>query len=642
MRGNDRRGSGGTLGYEPKTGPLAMDFTMLRKRFSIQGSESSGGAAPSRVVVEEMLAATDVPALEDGRVVEDRLTLPQIEDEGSLGKEPEELGVVMTRDTSEKTVPPGSTMKETPMKGFPSGIEEYRNRTPEHFSLATPDLSQEGMEQGSLGRHGLEGVGAMWSGGPVGNPASLGPVLDPEKVRVLEELQRRAPLIYTQRSQNQILDLMRPEFLRSEEVRRQDEATQKMEELEKENLALRRMMEGLNQVVSENQEMKKMMTEMMKTGERRPGNVLSEKAEEVFYSTPENRSEKEGLLSPPRIQPTQQPTRKGPSHEFQEGSGTVQVMLALMQGMQEIQKKMVEKEEKGEEFGSHGGIEFVRGQHELPKLPEWSAGSAPIDLNDWLVLIEPIMADLTASSQEWWEKLVSEARSWYDLHVQKTPLERLSHHPTPSGDLTLRKWGRLEKRAATMLLMGIPESQREELIATKQITAMGIICRLFNIYQPGGLAEKEVILRALESPVEANNLTEAVCGIRKWMRWRSRAKELGVSEPDASILLRGLGKIIRKPLEAHRELNFRINLTRSMLQVDSTPNSTNVHQFATHLLAEMELIAHAEGGRKSQPREAPKNLDTRIKKFEKEGEEKPWRKDQSKEQLPCRFFGTDA
>lgn len=193
-----------------------------------------------------------------------------------------------------------------------------------------------------------------------------------------------------------------------------------------------------------------------------------------------------------------------------------------------------------------------------------------------------------------------------------------------------------------MLLMGIPESQREELIATKQITAMGIICRLFNIYQPGGLAEKEVILRALESPVEANNLTEAVCGIRKWMRWRSRAKELGVSEPDASILLRGLGKIMGKPLEAHRELNFRINLTRSMLQVDSTPNSTNVHQFATHLLAEMELIAHAEGGRKSQPREAPKNLDTRIKKFEKEGEEKPWRKDQSKEQLPCRFFGTDA
>ena len=649
--------SHGELDYEPKLGPLAMDFTMLRKKFSLQGSESSGGASTSKILGGEVLAATELPALEDGRVVEDRLVLPQLEDDGTLDKEAEGLGVVMTRDTPERAVHPGSTMKETPMKGFQRQSDGPLNPTPEHFSMATPDLSQEGMEQGGLERHGLVVVGAMWSGGPMGNPASLGPVLDPERVRVMEELQRRAPMIYTQRSQSQILDLMRPEFLRSEEVRRQDETNQKMEELEKENLALRRMMDGLNQVMSENQEMKRMMNEMMSNGrigqrpdsdlrkveERKSGNAQNERIEnEVYYSTPENRSEKEGQFSPPRIQPVHLPTRKDPSQEFAEGSGTVQVMLALMQGMQEIQKKLVDKEERGEEFGSHAGIEFVRGQHELPKLPEWSAGTAPIDLNDWLVLIEPIMADLTASSQEWCERLVSEARSWYDLHVQKIPLERLTHHPTPSGDLTLRKWVRLEKRAATMLLMGIPESQREELIATKQISAMGIICRLFNIYQPGGLAEKEVILRALESPPEANNLTEAVSGIRKWMRWRSRAKELGVSEPDASILLRGLGKIIRKPLEAHRELNFRINLTRSMLQVDSTPNSTNVHQFATHLLAEMELIAHAEGGRKTQLREAPKNTELRMKKFEKEGEERAGRKDQTKDQLPCRFFGTDA
>lgn len=124
------------------------------------------------------------------------------------------------------------------------------------------------------------------------------------------------------------------------------------------------------------------------------------------------------------------------------------------------------------------------------------------------------------------------------------------------------------------------------------------------------------------------------------MRWRSRAKELGVSEPDASILLRGLGRIIRKPLEAHRELNFRINLTRSMLQVDSTPDANNVHQFATHLLAEMELIAHAEGGRKIQPKEALKPAEVRMKRFEKEGEEKTWKKDQREQ--PCRFFNTDA
>ena len=356
-------------------------------------------------------------------------------------------------------------------------------------------------------------------------------------------------------------------------------------------------------------------------------------SEKDVYRTPENRPAREDPNEPAKTTEPQAGTR------IPEG-GTVQVMLALMQGMQDIQRKLVEKEGRTEEPGIHGGIEFVRGQHELPKLPEWSASSAPIDLNDWLVLIEPIMADLTASSQEWWETLLSEARKWYDSHMKRTPLERLTHHPTPSEELTLKKWSRLERRAATMLLMGIPESQREELISTKQVTAMGIICRLFTIYQPGGLAEKEVILKALEVPQEANNLTEAVGYIRKWMRWRSRAKELGVSEPDASILLRGLGRIIRKPLEAHRELNFRINLTRSMLQVDSTPDAHNVHQFATHLLAEMELIAHAEGGRKIQPKEVLKPNEVRMKRFEKEGEEKTWKKDQREQ--PCRFFNTDA
>ena len=324
---------------------------------------------------------------------------------------------------------------------------------------------------------------------------------------------------------------------------------------------------------------------------------------------------------------------------------TIQLMLTLMKGMQEMQKQMIEKGDRGEDGGMMKGVEYVRGQHELPRLAEWSAGTAPIDLNDWLVLIEPIMADLTPTSQEWWEVLLGEARAWYDSHVKKSPVERLTHEPEPSPSLAQKKWGRLEKRASTMLLMGIPETQREEMVATKQTSAMKIVCRLLTVYQPGGLAEKEVILRSLESPLETSNLPEAVGALRKWMRWRNRAKELGVSEPDASILLRGLGKIIKKPLEVHRDLSFRISLTRSVLQVDSTPNSTNVHQFATHLLAEMEMMAHAEsGGRKAQPKEIPKNPETRMKKLEKDQEERAGtpKKEGAKEASPCRFFNTDA
>ena len=124
------------------------------------------------------------------------------------------------------------------------------------------------------------------------------------------------------------------------------------------------------------------------------------------------------------------------------------------------------------------------------------------------------MADLTPTSQEWWEKLLGEARTWYDRHVQKSPVERLTHEPQPSLNLSQKKWGRLEKRASTMLLMGIPETQREEMVATNQTSAMKIVCRLLTIYQPGGLAEKEVILRSLEAPQETTSLPDQCPPVR--------------------------------------------------------------------------------------------------------------------------------
>jgi hypothetical protein len=68
----------------------------------------------------------------------------------------------------------------------------------------------------------------------------------------------------------------------------------------------------------------------------------------------------------------------------------------------------------------------------------------------------------------------------------------------------------LERRSSTLLLMAVQELQREELISSKQLTVLSIICRLLVIYQPGGLAEKALILRSLELPAEAVNLSEAV------------------------------------------------------------------------------------------------------------------------------------
>ena len=50
----------------------------------------------------------------------------------------------------------------------------------------------------------------------------------------------------------------------------------------------------------------------------------------------------------------------------------------------------------------------------------------------------------------------------------------------------------------------------------------------------------------------------------------------------------------KRTLESHRELQFRVSIVRSGLQVDTTPNEVNVEQFAYHLLAEFEQLALTE------------------------------------------------
>ena len=328
-------------------------------------------------------------------------------------------------------------------------------------------------------------------------------------------------------------------------------------------------------------------------------------------------------------------TKKEAERPPKEGE-TVLVMLKLMEGMQALQKQMMDGKD------DEGATEAVRHAPALPSLPEWSSTTGPIDLNDWMALIEPMMSDLSNSSGQWWQLLVQEAQQWYERHMQLPPLERVAHLPKPSSELAKQRWARLERRAPTLLLMAVPEPQREELISSKRLTALSIICQLLVIYQPGGLAEKELILRSLEQPPESANLSEAVQNLRKWSRWRRRAADLRISEPDPFLLLKGLNRMIEKPLELNRDLSFRISLARSTLQVDSTPTSTSVASFALHLIAEFEQVVHQEATnapkKKSDP-EKPKVA--KLKKLEEE--RTPTKREDNKEEKgKCRFYLSDT
>lgn len=165
------------------------------------------------------------------------------------------------------------------------------------------------------------------------------------------------------------------------------------------------------------------------------------------------------------------------------------------------------------------------------------------------------------------------------------------------------------------------------------------------LYQPGGLAEKELILRQLETPQECSSLSEAVQGLRRWSRWRRRASHLGVQEPDPFLLLKGLNRLTRKPLEQHRDLSFRISLARSTLQVDSTPTSRSVTSFALHLIAEFEQVVYHESQTSKKPTPAPKEKALKLKRLEAEEEKgrSRVRDGEQESNLPkCKFFLTPS
>ena len=277
-------------------------------------------------------------------------------------------------------------------------------------------------------------------------------------------------------------------------------------------------------------------------------------------------------------------------------SDTVAVMLKLMEGMQVLQElKVMSGSSRGSDY-----VETVKAPMELPKLSIWDPESGPIDFNDWLALIQPYMEDLADTATEWWTEMFNQMQQWYDDHMALTPLARLTHECCAPASLSLKKWIRLERRASAMLMTSIPEPIKDEVLSSRMVTTFGILCKLYVAYQPGGLAEKSLVLAALESPKEESSLGNGVSGLRKWIRWRRRAKDIGVSIPDPTVLVRGLTKLTRKILSAHSDLAFRISLARSTLLLDSVPNHTTVGQFADHLLAELEQL-HLQERKKKEP-----------------------------------------
>ena len=269
-------------------------------------------------------------------------------------------------------------------------------------------------------------------------------------------------------------------------------------------------------------------------------------------SDPEDSSEEE-VQRRAKVSNKEQPTKEA-----------FDTMLKLMQGMQRMQEQLLHHCGTAAKKVSEGhDDEVLRGGVELHHLPEWSPETAPVDLQDWLLLVDSQMCDISASSHEWWVMTLETARKWYKKHQSLKPIEKLQHQVSLPSELEQAKWKRLERRASNLMLRALPESQREDIIAGKDLSVLAILTKLMVNYQPGGGQEKAAVLSALELPTKKGTIGDAVAGLRRWLRWKKRALDMGLILPDPSVLLRGLDRLVGKVINSNPTLQFRINLTRT-------------------------------------------------------------------------------
>ena len=189
------------------------------------------------------------------------------------------------------------------------------------------------------------------------------------------------------------------------------------------------------------------------------------------------------------------------------------------------------------------------------------------------------------------------------------PLEKSLVECRVPVELQDPRYARLESRALGMLLEGVPERIKDELVATKGMTCGNAVFRILLAYQPGGLGERQELIQNLTDPGSANTAQDCSDKLRRWHRWLTRASDLMISTPDAAILLSGLDKLSSGIIAAHTQLGFRCSISRTQHQLDFYPTVESVKAYARLLQAEMETLALSGQDRDVNP---DRNKKTRV------------------------------
>ena len=278
---------------------------------------------------------------------------------------------------------------------------------------------------------------------------------------------------------------------------------------------------------------------------------------------------------------------------------TMELLGVIATGMRQLQEAQLRQLERKPD-----APEVVKpGISSLPTLSAPGQDTSPVDIQDWLEEVGSVMTDLSDSSWEWWLQTKEVAEAHYRKWIKSTPMEKISLSVPKTTALEQGRYGRVNARAAGMILASLPQEVKSEMI-TKKVTGStpSLIFKLLTAYRPGGEKEKTLLLQQLTAPDTAANAEEAVQGLRRWGRWHARAKDLTVTVPDPVLMIKGLAAIVATVLSRHQDVWLRTSMVRQKLQLDSNPTEEATLDYHKHLQAEMELLSTATNATRGGPR----------------------------------------
>ena len=285
-----------------------------------------------------------------------------------------------------------------------------------------------------------------------------------------------------------------------------------------------------------------------------------------------------------------------------------------------------------------GTVNEVFRSLELPPLPSPGSDGASLAFGDWLTVAMPLMSDLSSSARGWWQANIMDAEALHETWLKLKPLERLRLkvdrplHPS---------YERVEHRGVTILLGVLPDQVRRDVIASRKVSCLGILFRLYTIFQPGGSAERTALLKSITELKVGNGVADVLSGIRQWRRWIQRAQELGLTTPDPLVLVQVLNRVT-EALGRHggAQVSFRMATARQELAVDQCPTMESIMEYAEYVQAEAEDLALMTGSSKTPAAGANVNMSTAGGTAPKAAAFNTTSSTEEKPKASCKFWGS--